>query len=182
MKEWSGGKVLGEITRTCVFCRMAEDLKSFRKTDEGKSRWIMQNEHFFVLLDKYPKVTGHTLIISKRHSDDITKLNEEEARSLGPILVRTAKLLKGSLAAGKIYVMAMCEHWEPEDINSKWRKGQKMPKTTEHFHLQLLPRYSEMRTKEIAQENIFARPQDYGCTPEMLNLVRKRIQQERTQA
>jgi diadenosine tetraphosphate (Ap4A) HIT family hydrolase len=160
---------------SCTFCGMAKDLKKFREEKEGKNQWIGENEHFFVILDLHPKVTGHTLIISKRDANDITELTEKESRSLGEILVKMTKTLKESLKAEKVYVMTMCEHWEPNEIKPEWENGQKLPSTTEHFHFQLLPRYQEMRTKEIAQENMFTRPQDYGCTLEMLDHVRKRI-------
>lgn len=135
----------------------------------------MQNKHFFALLDRYPKVTGHTLVVSKQHSNDITEASDNEARSLGYILAKMAKLLKKSLNAEKVYIMTMCEHWEPKEIDPKWKEGQKMPDTTEHLHFHLLPRYREMRTKEIAQENMFTRPQDYGCTLKMLSSVRRMI-------
>lgn len=158
---------------------MVKDLDKYKNEDEGRSRWIGEYKHFFVILDLYPKITGHTLIISKRHANDITELTENESRSLGPVLVETAKSLKQSLNASKIYVMTMCEHWEPDEIDPKWKKGQKLPNTSEHFHFQLLPRYEKMRTKDIAQENMFTRPQDYGCTLGMLDLVRKKILQTR---
>jgi diadenosine tetraphosphate (Ap4A) HIT family hydrolase len=167
-------------SETCAFCKIAENLKEFKNGKDGKSRWIMENKYFLVILDKYPKVTGHTLVISKRHAEDITKLTDNESRSLASILIKASKMLKESLGAEKVYMMTICEHWEPIEINSKWNKGQTLPSTTEHFHFQLLPRYKEMRTKEIAQENMFTRPQDYGCTLEMLNLVRRRIQRRKT--
>lgn len=154
---------------------MLKDLKKFKEEQEGKNRWIGENEHFFVILDLHPKITGHTLIISKRPVNDITELSIDESRSLGEILVSTTKLLKESLKADKIYVMTMCEHWKPNEINSNWKEGQELPSTTEHFHFQLLPRYPDMRTKDIAQENMFTRPQDYGWTSDMLNLVREKI-------
>jgi diadenosine tetraphosphate (Ap4A) HIT family hydrolase len=163
-------------SESCIFCKMTKDLKKFKNDDEGGMRWITENKHFFVILDLHPKVTGHTLIISKRHANDITELTANESRSLGFILLKTSRLLKQSLNAGKVYVMSMCEHWEPDEINSRWKNENTMPNTTEHFHFQLLPRYEEMRTKEIAQENMFTRPQDYGYTLEMLDLVRKKIQ------
>jgi diadenosine tetraphosphate (Ap4A) HIT family hydrolase len=71
--------------------------------------------------------------------------------------------------------MTMCEHWEPDESDPKWKQGLGPPITTEHLHFHLFPRYEDMRTKEIAQENMFARPQDYGCTLEMLNIVRKKV-------
>jgi len=163
----------------CVFCDMVDNLEKFKKEDKGRSRWIEESEFFFIILDLHPKITGHTLVISKRHANDITELTENESRSLGHVLVKTSKLLKKSLKAGKIYAMTMCEHWEPDEINPKWKSGQKKPSTTEHFHFHLLPRYKDMKTKETAQENMFTRPHDYGCTLDMLNLVRKRILQTR---
>lgn len=162
-------------SRDCVFCKIARDQKSFKGKPEGRIRWITENKHFFAILDLHPKVTGHTLVISKRHSDDITELDENKVRSLGHILVKTAKLLKESLNAEKIYVMTMCEHWEPEEISPEWKAGQDNPIFTEHTHFHLLPRYRGMRTKGIAQENMFTRSQDYGCTLEMLSLVKQRI-------
>jgi histidine triad (HIT) family protein len=165
-------------SESCVFCeKMTKDLEHFKKGKDGRNRWITENEFFFVILALHPKVTGHALIISKRHAKDVTELNDYESQSLGSILVKTSKLLKQSLNAGKIYAMTMCEHWEPEEINPKSKHGKKKPNTTEHFHLHLLPRYEEMRTKEIAQEHMFTRPEDYGCTLDMLNIVRERILQ-----
>jgi diadenosine tetraphosphate (Ap4A) HIT family hydrolase len=165
-------------SESCVFCAIAKDLPKFKeKKGEkgGKNRWIGETKHFFVMLDLHPKITGHTLIISKRPANDITELTDDESRDLGQVLVDTTKLLKQSLKADKVYVMSMCEHWESKEINPEWENGQRPPNKTEHFHIQLLPRYEEMRTKETAQENMFMRPQDYGCTIQMLELVRKQI-------
>jgi diadenosine tetraphosphate (Ap4A) HIT family hydrolase len=90
-----------DSNRSCLFCKWAKNLTEFRKT-ELKSRWIMQSRHFFVVLDRYPKVTGHTLVISKQHYDDITQIDKKVARNLGYILAKTSKQLKKNLHAGKV--------------------------------------------------------------------------------
>jgi len=100
-------------SETCAFCKIAENLKEFKNGKDGKTRWIMENKYFLVILDKYPKVTGHTLVISKRHAEDITKLTDNESRSLASILIKASKMLKESLGAEKVYMMTICEHWEP---------------------------------------------------------------------
>ena len=91
-------------SESCVFCKMTKDLKKFKNEDEGRMRWITMNKHFFVILDLHLKVTGHTLIISKRHENDITELTADEFRSLGFILLKTSRLLKQSLNAGKVQI------------------------------------------------------------------------------
>lgn len=119
-------------------------------------------------------------MISKIHYIDVTKVTDSETKDcLGHILVEVSKLLKNGLNAGKIYFMSMCEHWEPDEIDPQWKKDQRTPETTEHLHIHLLPRYGDMRRKEIAQENMFVRPQDYGCTLEALDIVRRKIIRKR---
>jgi len=71
--------------------------------------------------------------------------------------------------------MSMCEFWKTKEINPNWKEGEKLPMTTEHLHFHLLPRYEKMRTKEVAQEHMFTRPQDYGCTLEMLKTLKQKI-------
>jgi diadenosine tetraphosphate (Ap4A) HIT family hydrolase len=90
-------KITCLISKKWGFCGWVQDMRGFQESDDGKSRWLMQNKHFFALLDRYPKVTGHTLVVAKRHSRDITEVKKDEAKSLGRILRKVAKLLKESL-------------------------------------------------------------------------------------
>lgn len=163
---------------TCRFCRWMTDPSQIEK-DNVKGRLLSKRGHFMVILDSYPKITGHTLVISKKHYKDITAVPDSKARSLGYTLSKTSKLLKEGLGAEKVYLMSMCEQWEPKEIKPDWKEGDEPPLHTEHLHFHLLPRYKKMRTKETAQESVFTRPPDYRCTPKMLESVRREIKRRK---
>lgn len=137
--------------RNCVFCELVADGKSIEyrrlrlediKTNGGKIALAM--------LDKEPKVLGHTLVISRMPLNDITDtICRDEKISLFRIALDLAEQLKQILKAEKVYIMSMCEHWEMwETANGR---------TTEHLHFHLVPRYPGMRTKAEAGENLLAR-------------------------
>lgn len=143
--------------RNCVFCRF-EDIK------KEQFRWLKETNDYYVVLDRAPKVLGHTLVISKEPLDDITKIDSNNPSHVEILkaVSEWSQILKTKLNAEKVYVMTMCDHWEPKEINPYWKEGQEHPRTTEHLHFHLLPRYKEMRTKELAGENMFVRPADHG--------------------
>lgn len=77
---------------------------------------------YLVILDRRPKVQGHTLLISTQQLDDITQLDPDSAHAkrLFRGIVETGKLLKERLTGkdGKVYVMTMCEHWKASELKS----------------------------------------------------------------
>lgn len=117
---------------------------------------------------------GHTLMVSKEHYSDITKLNLEDpsTNKILKAVVYWAKRLKEVLLAedehAKVYVMTICEHWDPAEL----RPGQK---TTEHLHFHLLPRYKEMRTKELAGEKLLSRREDKEWYPDMFRALKRKL-------
>jgi histidine triad (HIT) family protein len=52
-----------EEKKDCLFCKMA--------SGEIKVEKIMETDNFFVIKDKYPVSEGHSLIISKKHYENI---------------------------------------------------------------------------------------------------------------
>lgn len=118
---------------------------------------------------------GHTLVVSKKHYSDITMLDLKHP-STDKILravVYWAKRLKKKLLTGdkhaKVYIMTICEHWEPSELHPD-------QKATEHLHFHLLPRYKKMRTKELAAEKLLIRPEDTTWYPDMFRVLKKRLQ------
>ncbi len=136
----------------CLFCDWIED--EHFKEKEGY-RILKMTPDYIAILDKKPRVQGHTLVISTRQLDDITELNSKSkhAKILFHGIIITSKLLKKKLTGkdGKVYVMTMCEHWKPNEIESPKKE------TTEHLHFHLLPRYPHMRTRRLAMENLLFR-------------------------
>jgi histidine triad (HIT) family protein len=153
----------------CAFCDWGE----MKVKDEF--RWLHDNEDYYAILAKEPKIMGHTLVVSKKHYSDITELDLNNP-STGEILravVYWAKRLKEVLLSNdknaKIYLMTICEHWEPSEL----RAGQK---TTEHLHFHLLPRYKGMRTKELAAEKLLGRSEDAEWNSDMFRVLKRRLE------
>jgi diadenosine tetraphosphate (Ap4A) HIT family hydrolase len=152
----------------CGFCELIKRPSELKKRvlDDGRKSCM-------VILARDPKVVGHTLIVSRTHYRDITdtRLSRREALEILDAVVFWCRRLKAILKSPKVekvYVMTMCEYWTPKE-----REG-KPP--TEHLHFHLLPRYEDMRKKELAQEHLFARPEEHGWTNEMFQILQAKLQ------
>lgn len=136
--------------RNCLFCQVQKHL-------EDKEKYRVLNvrgpEVCFALLDKCPKILGHSLVVAKSPFDDLTDAlsdaNESEKMTILKDTIELARKLKRVLKAEKVYVMSMCEHWE------MWESSSGL--TSEHLHFHLVPRYPGMRNKWQAAENLLAR-------------------------
>jgi diadenosine tetraphosphate (Ap4A) HIT family hydrolase len=131
------------------------------KRGEGKERCleITDNEDFVAVLEKFPRIEGEILIISKKcgeeaydDSSEISKFGEDERDNFCRIIGDTTELIKRNLHAEKVYLYSFCEHWEEEEVQYVDKL------TSEHLHIHLLPRYRGMRHRELAAEKIFSIP------------------------
>jgi len=153
----------------CAFC----DWEEMKVKEEF--RWLHDNEDYYVILAKEPKIMGHTLVVSKKHYSDITELdlNNPSTDKILRAVVYWTKRLKEVLLAddknAKIYLMTICEHWEPSELRAD-------QKTTEHLHFHLLPRYKGMRTKELAAEKLLGRSEDAEWNPDMFRVLKRRLE------
>jgi diadenosine tetraphosphate (Ap4A) HIT family hydrolase len=144
--------------RNCLCCEWLHNLdkpdtdeksEKYRKIDLGKE----EDKVAFAILDKSPKILGHTLVISRKPFHDITDkidgIKNEEKVKVFEAAMWLAEKLKKRLRAEKVYIMTMCEHWEIWETEKGW--------TTEHLHFHLVPRYKGMRTKDLAAEKLLTR-------------------------
>lgn len=76
------------------------------------------------MLERYPRMRGHTIVVYKPHREDISELSTDEAGAVMTMCIRTVQALKGALGAEKVYVNTMCDG------------------TPNHLHVQLFPRYA----------------------------------------
>ncbi|GCE09556.1 HIT family protein [Dictyobacter aurantiacus] len=90
----------------------------------GQQALIHEDDQFKVVLDQYPRMLGHTIVIYKPHREDISELSDEEVKSLFQRCLQVIKVLKIALHAEKVYLNTMCDG----SIN--------------HVHIQLFPRYA----------------------------------------
>ncbi len=128
--------------KRCRFCDWLADWEAWKKTEEGKARAICENRSWIALLDKFPKVEGDTLVISRKPYDDIAdtlELSIEETYDFFEIVRNITGRMIERLNAEKVYAMSICEHWEEREISYTDKK------TSEHLHFHLIPRYKWMK-------------------------------------
>ncbi len=85
---------------------------------------VYEDALFKVVLEQYPRMRGHTLVVYKPHREDISYLTDEESSRVFAMSVKVAKAIKVALGAEKVYLNTMCDG----GIN--------------HLHIQLFPRYA----------------------------------------
>lgn len=115
----------------CIFCKIAKgEIPCYK---------IYENNDFLAFLDLSQATKGHTLIIPKKHYDNIFSLDEKIDIMLPVVTV--AKALKKSL---KI-----------DNINMINNNGPLAGQTINHFHIHLIPRYDNDKVSLNFGENSF---------------------------
>lgn len=105
----------------CIFCKLANG--------EIPTRTIYEDGDFRVILDAAPATRGHALILPKEHADNLYQLPEELA---GKAFVLARKL-----------VLSMTEKLGCQGFNIVQNNGEVAGQTVFHFHMHLIPRYTE---------------------------------------
>ena len=104
----------------CIFCKIANG--------EIPTRTVYEDEDFRAILDLGPATQGHTLILPKKHAQDLYDLPEEIAAKVLPTAKKIAAQLKEKLNC--------------EGLNLVQNNGEIAGQSVMHFHLHLIPRYS----------------------------------------
>ena len=107
----------------CVFCSIAEG--------KAHSAKLGENKNAIAILDAFPIVEGHTLVIPKTHHKALWDFNKEELHSIFDLIVDTEKLLLKNLPCGGVDLR---QHYRPFVPETRLAK--------EHVHFHLLPRKS----------------------------------------
>jgi histidine triad (HIT) family protein len=106
---------------SCIFCSIIDGkLPSYK---------IHEDEHFLVILDRFPATAGEVLILSKRHEESISGLNFEESSALMPLTQMICEKMKNAL--------------NPAGINILQNNGKAAGQEIMHYHLHVIPRYDK---------------------------------------
>ncbi|MDH5680191.1 MAG: HIT family protein [Spirochaetota bacterium] len=104
----------------CVFCKiLAGDIPSYQ---------LFEDEHCVAILDAFPGTKGHSLVLPKKHYQDISDVPEE----LYGHMMRVVKRLAGSFKKALNY----------DGINIMQHNGSPAGQTVFHIHIHLFPRWS----------------------------------------
>ena len=109
------------MDQNCIFCKIIQG--------EIPSAKVYEDEEIYAFLDISQVTKGHTLIIPKKHVENIYETNEESASSLFARVPKIANALKKA--------------YQPAGINILNNNGKAAGQTVFHIHIHLIPRYDE---------------------------------------
>lgn len=103
----------------CIFCKIIKgEIPCYR---------IYEDDLILAFLDVNPKANGHTLIIPKQHTLDLTSIDNNTLVHIMEIARKISKILEEKLNATGITLV----------------QNNGAPQEVKHFHLHLIPAYKE---------------------------------------
>ena len=109
---------------TCIFCDILDG-----KLD---GHIVYNDEDHIAFLDKYPIDDGHTLIIPKKHYEQITDMNSED---VGKIFSLVPKIAKAVLIGSGADAFSLAQN-----------NGKAAKQIIPHVHIHIIPRYNNKGT------------------------------------
>lgn len=98
----------------CIFCRIV--------AGELKSEKLAESENFVVIRDAYPKVLGHSLVVSKGHFKDFMEMDSGLAAEMFDLVKKVCRQ----------------EGWG--EFNLLTNNGKNAGQAVWHLHFHILPR------------------------------------------
>jgi len=123
---------------SCKFCRIVKRLEP--------SWTVYEDELVMAFLDINPASIGHTLIIPKKHYENIYDISEKELKRVIVIAKRLAGVYREALGASGVNILHASGRDAQQDVF--------------HFHIHLVPRYKNdelnlwYRTKPISKAEL----------------------------
>ena len=111
----------------CIFCKLANGV--------FPTNSIYEDEDFNVILDASPATKGHALILPKEHYANMFEIDDD-------ILAKAAKLAKKIMTHEK-------EILGCDGYNLVQNNGEAAGQTVFHFHMHLIPRYSDTNESKM---------------------------------
>lgn len=118
----------------CLFCSIV--------AGDIPSRQVYADDHAVAFLDINPWKRGHTLVIPRRHVDDVLAV-DEALTEIAPAIGATARLLTETLGADGINVLSSAGAVAGQEVF--------------HLHVHLVPRYADdpgLRALLVRDESI----------------------------
>lgn len=110
-------------TNSCIFCSIVSGVL--------KASLVYENSSFLAFLDRYPFTFGHTLVIPKKHSEDIFQMSDAEVGKLYCIVSLIAKTISKTVKA--------------EGLNIGQNNGRAANQIVPHVHVHIIPRFTNQQ-------------------------------------
>ena len=112
----------------CIFCDIIDG--------NIPSKKVYEDDKFLAILDISQTTMGHTLVMPKKHYENMLEMPENEYGELMMLVHRLASKIVGNLSANGVNIL----------INTNASAGQ----TVMHTHVHIIPRYDENDTIKIS--------------------------------
>jgi ATP adenylyltransferase len=153
---WRMEYIKSEKTEGCVFCKC-----SVRCDDYV----LYEGKYTFVMMNRYPYVSGHLMIIPHRHTGKYEDLSQEERKEIFNLLETSLKALE--------------EAMKPAGFNVGMNIGKAAGAgIEEHIHLHVIPRWEGDTNFMSVVGNVRVIPEDVATTAANLAPLFKKYQQE----
>jgi len=133
----------------CIFCKIVAGKMPAHK--------VYEDDNVIAILDISQATTGHTLVIPKKHSKNITEMDEDDAQKLFSVLPKISH--------------AINEAFNPIGINILINTDKPL-QSIFHTHAHIIPRYENDGVKMHFQDNTEKIKQDDFKT------IKKKIEAE----
>ncbi|HVF51028.1 MAG TPA: HIT domain-containing protein [Pyrinomonadaceae bacterium] len=108
---------------SCVFCAIRD------ANDDERTYVLHRAHHNFIVLNIYPYISGHLLIVPYEHTSELDAASHETTGELMELARRTQTVLR--------------EHYHPHGFNLGMNLGRAAGAgVAEHIHLHVMPRWT----------------------------------------
>lgn len=129
----------------CIFCKIVNN-----EVDAYK---IYEDDDCIAILDKFPNNIGHSLVIPKKHVQNIFELDDDLAGKILKVAAKISNAIQKSL--------------KPDGIHLLQNNNKGANQTVNHFHMHVIPRYFG-DTVEIKWVNNKFSDEDFNLTFEKI--------------
>jgi ATP adenylyltransferase len=133
----------------CPFCQ------AFQRTDDRNTGVVYRGQHCFIIVNAFPYTSGHVMIVSNQHLDELIKLPRETAQEMMALAQRMEGVLR--------------EVYQPDGINLGINIGKAAGAgVAGHIHMHVLPRW-------VADSNFMTVVGETRMLPESLETTYDRL-------
>jgi ATP adenylyltransferase len=153
---WRMEYLVCEKQEGCVFCKCSTRCDDYI---------VFEGKTCFVMLNRYPYVNGHLMIIPERHLDDISELTMEERSEIFALLDTSVKVLRDAM--------------KPNGFNVGMNLGKAAGAgIAEHVHVHVIPRWEGDTNFMSVVGHVRVVPEDLATTAEKLAPLFRKYSQE----
>jgi len=133
----------------CPFCQ------AFERSDDRNTGIVYRGQHCFIIVNAFPYTSGHVMIVSNQHLDELIKLPPETAQEMMALAQRMEGVLR--------------EAYQPDGINMGINIGKAAGAgVAGHIHMHVLPRW-------VADSNFMTVVGETRMLPESLETTYDRL-------